>query len=210
MTRDTDTDESKLRERIDQLEAVVRDMASDRVTRRTFLGFASGAATTALLTNTAAADIDPSDHDFTGDFGHLLGPSSERPDASGDNRLMYWDEDTGDVHYTTWDNDIWQYVVRQPVTETYTGDGTITGREITVGFEPRWFEVHRDDSDNAEVYEGVGAGGDHSMRTVGGALTTDISRSTSVYTTSNGVMVGDGDATHANTNGVGFVVIAMP
>lgn len=146
----------------------------------------------------------------------LVGPQDARPqpgdpffDRKTRYSYVYRESDTGNVAHITQDDSDWTNLMRRPVSASYTGDGTSTGREITLGFEPKWFEIHRDDSSDAEMYEGIGAAGNHSMRTRGGALTTDISRSASVYTTSNGVMIGDGDASHANANGVPFVVVAM-
>lgn len=92
-------------------------------------------------------------------------------------------------------------------TGSYTGDGTDTGREIDIGFQPDFFTIMRADTGAAAKYSGFSSGVDASHRSVGGTLTNDISSSTQVYATANGITVGDG-GTHGNNDGTTYLWMA--
>lgn len=92
-------------------------------------------------------------------------------------------------------------------TETYTGDGATTGRLVSFGFEPAVFVIQRNDT--ASRFEGMAPGSDSAIYIAGGTLSMEISTTTQVHTSADGVVVGDG-GTEGNESGVTYHVAAWP
>lgn len=74
-------------------------------------------------------------------------------------------------------------------TGSYTGNGSTTGREIDIGFQPDLVQIKH--GGTARVFELFSA--NESLEVVGGALSNDIINNSAVHTSTNGFTVGDGN-----------------
>lgn len=115
-------------------------------------------------------------------------------------------EDADDGSVYVGDGDKWLDVSAEvglegsyPVSGEYTGDGSTTGREIPLGYQPQYVTVHRSGATDVEMIH-IPTGEAQADVVIGGSLTTSVEVSTSCYISAGGFTVGDGDNT-GNANG---------
>lgn len=94
----------------------------------------------------------------------------------------------------------------QHASGSYDGDGSTTGREIDVGFNPDW--VHLKHQGSATVWEMYRQDTGMSVRVEGGTLSTNVANDGDVHVSSNGFTVGDGSDS-GNQSGESYSYIAV-